>query len=197
MLAELAGLTREKWKTFQGRSFARLLTAPDGPAVREFAFTEHNWHDYTARERGVRSERFHYIRNDYPDLPGTPPADAVTAPTFQAMRRLRDAGKLTPDQLYPFVRPRPAEEFYDLSADPHELKNLAASPRVAAEMARHRGALAAWQKDTGDGPPAVRTPDEFDRETGARRADVKPGPRTPRAGQASAPDSPRPDSRSG
>ena len=168
-ILELAGAKADD--KLQGKSFARLLADPAGPAVREFAFAEHNWHDYTARERGVRSDRYKYIRNEYPDLPGTPPADAVKGATFQAMRKLRDAGKLTPAQAGVFVKPRPAEEFYDLASDPHELTNLIGDPKVAVEVARHRGALEVWTKETADGPPRERTPDGFDRETG----EPKPG----------------------
>jgi N-sulfoglucosamine sulfohydrolase len=134
----------------------------------------------------VRSERFKYIRNWYTELPGTPPADAVRSPTFQAMRKLRDDGKLTPEQMNPFVKPRPEEELYDTEADPHELKNLAGIPNHAEELKKMRGVLDMWVKETGDGVPKERTPDEFDRETGERRTDrVQDGPRKPKPGQAS------------
>jgi arylsulfatase A-like enzyme len=160
---ELAGL--KPLPSFQGRSFARLLANPQA-ATREFVFAEHNWHDYAAHERAVRSTRFKYIRNDYPDLNMNPPADAVRSPTFAEMRRLRDAGKLTPEQLSVFAAPRAPEEFYDLTADPDELRNLAADPEYARELQRHRTALERWAKETRDFLPAVRSPDEFDRETG-------------------------------
>jgi N-sulfoglucosamine sulfohydrolase len=152
--------------SFQGKSFAALLTNPAGPAVRDYAFAEHNWHDYDAHERGVRSERFNYVRNSYPELPGTPPADAVSGITFQAMRKLRDAGRLTPAQRSVFVKPRPAEELYDVDADPHELTNLAGDPKYADVLKSMRSALDGWIKETHDGLPAERTPDGFDRETG-------------------------------
>jgi len=179
-IAAVAGLPAAP--SFQGRSFAALLTNPAGPAVREFAFSEHNWHDYDAHDRGVRSERFRYVRNTYTDLPSTPPADAVTGPTFQAMRKLRDAGRLTPAQISVFVKPRPAEELYDLDADPHELTNLAGEAKYAGELAKLRAALGGWIRETNDGVPAERTPDEFDRETGKRLVDRPPfGGRQPKA----------------
>jgi N-sulfoglucosamine sulfohydrolase len=53
----------------------------------------------------------------------------VRSPTFVAMRRLRDEGKPTPAQQSCFVSPRPAEELYDVDADPDELVNLAGDPR--------------------------------------------------------------------
>ncbi len=191
-LLELAGLPPAK--TFQGTSFAPLLKDPAGPAVREHVFAEHNWHDFDDHGRAVRSERYKYVRNWYTDVPGTPPADAVRSLTFQAMRKLRDAGKLTPDQMAPFVKPRPEEELYDTEADPHELRNLAGDPKHAEVLQKLREVLAAWQKETGDGVPKERTPDEFDRETGERKADQPANAgRRPKPGQASesGPASPR------
>jgi arylsulfatase A-like enzyme len=83
------------------------------------------------------------------------------------MRHLRDAGKLSPQQLGCFVKPRPSEELYDTEADPHELHNLASDSRHAAALDKLRKALAAWQRITDDRLPETRTPDEFDRETGS------------------------------
>ena len=45
---------------------------------------------------------------------------------------------------------RPAEELYDLAADPWELKNLAADPRHAEKLKALRADLDAWMKDAGD-----------------------------------------------
>ena len=159
----LAGLPANK--AFEGKDLSPLLDKPDA-AVRDFIYAEHHWHDFDACERAVRSEQFKYIRNYFNELPGTPPADAVRSPTFQVMRRLRDAGKLTPAQLNCFEKPRPAEELYDVNSDPHEMNNLAADPGYATTLAKFRKNLAAWQKQTEDKAPVARTADEFDRETG-------------------------------
>jgi arylsulfatase A-like enzyme len=45
---------------------------------------------------------------------------------------------------------RPAEELYDLSADPYERHNLAADPGQAARVAVMRAELKAWMKEQGD-----------------------------------------------
>ncbi len=160
---ELAGL--KAGPTFQGKSFAPVLRNPQA-TIRDYIFGEHNWHDFEAHERAVRSAKFKYIRNDYPDLPGTPPADALRSLTSQAMRRLRDAGKLTPDQMNCFIKPRPAEELYDLQTDPNEFHNLATDPHQAGTLKQMRQALADWQLTTGDSVPKFQTADDFDRETG-------------------------------
>lgn len=160
---ELAGV--KVGPTFQGKSFAPALKEPK-VVIRENIFAEHNWHDFDDHGRAVRSTQFKYIRNYYPDVPGTPPADAVRSPTFETMRRLRDAGKLPPEQLTCFSKPRPPEELYDVQKDPHELRNLANDPAHARTLKQLRETLTAWEKATGDSVPKARTPDRFDRETG-------------------------------
>lgn len=160
---ELAGI--KPGPSFQGRDFSPLFKDPTAK-VHETIFAERNWHDYAARGRAVRSQLFKYIKNDDAATPLTPPADAVRSPTFRTMRKLRDAGKLTPAQRTCFVSPRPVEELYDVQADPHELVNLAGDPRYAEVLGAMRRALASWQRETADIPPAELTPDEFDRETG-------------------------------
>ncbi|WP_435020352.1 sulfatase family protein [Tundrisphaera sp. TA3] len=159
----LAGV--DPMPTVQGKSFAATFRDPSAK-VRDHIFGERNWHDFGYHGRAARSERFKYIRNDDADEPLTPPADAVRSPTFIAMRRLRDQGKLTPAQRACFVAPRPAEELYDLDADPDELHNVATLPEHAATLDAMRKALADWTRETADAPPARKNPDEFDRETG-------------------------------
>ena len=45
---------------------------------------------------------------------------------------------------------RPAEELYDLKADPHELNNLAANPKQSKRIAAMRAELKAWMASQGD-----------------------------------------------
>ena len=129
----------EPGPSFQGKDFSPLLQDP-AAKIHDLIFAERNWHDYAARGRAVRSERFKYIKNDDHARPLTPPADAVRSPTFVAMRRLSDAGKLTAEQRGCFEHPRPAEELYDLDTDPHELVNLAAVPKFAKVLDEMRRA---------------------------------------------------------
>ncbi len=163
-LLELASAPPEH--RFRGKSFLPLLRE-SGRSVRRYAFAEDHWHDYEDFGRAVRDERFKYIRNFYPDLPGTPGADAVRSPTYTALRALRAEGALTEPQRACFVAPRPEEELYDCVEDPYELNNLAGDPRYRAKLDELRTALAEWRDETSDRTPKFRTPDEFDRETGA------------------------------
>jgi arylsulfatase A-like enzyme len=162
-ILNLAGLT--PGPSIQGKDLTPLLSDP-AARVHDMIFAERNWHDYAACGRAVRSERFKYIRNYDNDRPLTPPADVVRSPTYQAMRRLRDQGRLSPAQQACFVQPRPTEELYDVDADPHELHNLAGDPGSAQVMDTMRHALADWQNATADRIPNALSPDEFDRETG-------------------------------
>lgn len=161
---ELAGI--DAAATMQGRSFTPLLREPDR-SIRKFIYAEHHWHDYEDFGRAIRTLHYKYIRNYYNDLPATPPADTVRSLSYQAMIRLREAGKLTPEQMTCFLKPRPEEELYDLDKDPLELHNLAQSAHHARTLNDLRREMEAWQKATGDKVPDFRTPDEFDRETGS------------------------------
>jgi N-sulfoglucosamine sulfohydrolase len=166
----LAGV--EAPPAFQGVSLVPILDDPS-KKVRDYVHAEHNWHDFDDHGRGVRNLRYKYIRNHYTDVPGTPPADAVRSPSFQAMRKLRDEKKLTPAQMNPFVVPRPEEELYACDADPHELTNLVNDPAHAAALKELRAEYDRWVKATDDKVPARRTPDAYDRETGEAKAKKK------------------------
>ena len=166
----------------RGESFLPLLKDPTGPATRAYAFAEKNWHDYDASQRAVRTARFKYLRNADAAVPNTPPADAVRSPTFEAMRRLRAAGELSAGAAAIFAAPKPAEELYDLAADPFELTNRADDPALEKVLAELRGELDRWRTDTADPDPPLRSPDEFDRLTGA----PLPARERPRADKAAA-----------
>ena len=150
---------------FQGHSFMPLLTNPTAK-IRDYIYAEDHWHDYEDLGRAVRSEQYKYIRNDYPDLAATPPADVGRSQTFKAIQRLRAQGKLNKNQMSCFIKPRPVEELYDVINDPHELHNLSDNPRYVHVLKELRQVLRDWSKRTNYRIPMVRTPDEFDRETG-------------------------------
>ncbi|MCW0217116.1 MAG: sulfatase [Prosthecobacter sp.] len=151
--------------TMQGVSFAPVLANPDAE-VRKHAFSEHNWHDYAAHGRVVRSEGFIYIRNQRPNDAWQGPADSVRSPSYQNLRVLRDAGKLTPAQADVFLAPRPTEELYRTAADPNQLSNLASNADYATVKARLSQLMDEWTNQTGDSTPADISRDMFDRETG-------------------------------
>ncbi|MFO1063373.1 MAG: sulfatase [Pirellulales bacterium] len=181
----LAAAGVETHPRFFGRSFLSVLSDPS-QKHRDFIFAEHNWHDFDALERCVRGPQFKYIRNWHPEVPLTPPADAVRSPTFQAMRKLRDEGQLNAAQRRLFDAPQASEQLYDLQADPFELNNLAGRAEYQETLREYRARLDQWQKETDDSE-MLRSPDEFDRETGQalkNRARPRPDKASLRAARA-------------
>ncbi len=157
--------------SFQGVSLAKLLSNPQ-ERVRDYAFAEHNWHDYRAFERGVHSGQYCYVRNWLPNIAGTPPADAVKSVTFREMKRLRSDGKLaTLMEQTSFATPRPTEFLYDVNSDPQCIQNLASSPEHVKVMEEMREVLEDWQSETGDtfDGEGTLTPDGFDRLSGDKQ----------------------------
>ncbi len=121
-------------------------------APKEFVFAARDRADETVdRIRSARSERFKYVRNFYPTRPYLQPNRYKDDKAIvQVMRRLHAEKKLTPAQALIMAETRPREELYDLQADPHELRNLAANPVHAATLARNRAELNNWIKRTDD-----------------------------------------------
>jgi N-sulfoglucosamine sulfohydrolase len=100
--------------------------------------------------RYVHDGRFHYLRNFHPHLPW---AQYMSYNDRHAsMRRwseLNAAGRLTgPPARY--FQTKPAEELYDVQADPWGTNNLAADPRFAQERTRLRTELRRQMLAAGD-----------------------------------------------
>ena len=122
-----------------------------GPS-RKYVFAARDRMDETYdRIRTVRTDRYQYIRNFHPELPYSQRiAYAEEMPTLQVWRRLNGEGKLSPAQKLFFASSKPAEELYDLSSDPHEIRNLAELPEYRTTLAELRSALDNWITETHD-----------------------------------------------
>lgn len=162
-LLELAGV--EIPKDMQGLSFSAILENPSAE-IRNVVYAEHNWHDYEAYERMVRTKDYLYVFNGRPNLSNGGPADSKISPTQKSLNRVRDKGMLTAAQADIFMTPRPAEEFYDLSKDSLQIINVASHPRYQKELTELRRLFKSWQQETSDTMPENLTKDWFDRETG-------------------------------
>jgi len=131
---------------------ARTLFGPDAQA-RKFAISARDRCDETYdRIRAVRTERFKYIRNGYPERPHLQPcAYKDNKATYLAIRDWGKKGKLNELQQRLLLSPnRTPEELYDLKQDPWELKNLADDPKHAKALLKMRKNLDQWIKETGD-----------------------------------------------
>ena len=153
--------------TFQGLSLASIFE--DRSATpRRYAFSEHNWHDYEALGRSIRGKGFLYLENDRPELALQGPADSVRSVSHADLVKARDAGYLNSAQQDVFLAPRPKVEFYDVTKDPHQLKNLAGDPEYSKIQNQLAKLLRRWRTETGDSVPERISVDEFGRESGER-----------------------------
>jgi uncharacterized sulfatase len=101
--------------------------------------------------RSVRDARFRYVRNFLPWLDGDDLPDyAAQSPITGELRKVRAAGDLPPGADWFARTSRPAEELYDVVADPDELHDLAASPAHSGDLERLRGDLLDWMRSTRD-----------------------------------------------
>lgn len=164
-LLELAGV--QPGKTFQGKSFVRLFDHSEED-FRHFVFSEHNWHDYEAFERQVRTKDFMYIINKRPQFDSWGPADAVVSPSMKELYAAYRKDGLNQYQTDIFIKPRPEEELYVCASDPFQFTNLADNPEYKEVKEKLAVILDKWQMETGDNCPENLTPDHFDRKTGKR-----------------------------
>jgi arylsulfatase len=147
---ELAGL--EKAPRIQGRSFTPILKDP-GATVRDVLLAEHNWHVTQAHERMVRLGDYLYIKNNFPNHPHKGEG------RDRELLLAYEAGKLTEAQMNVFRSPCPEEELFQVSKDPHQIKDLAQNPEYRDVLEKMRSLLDLWTKQTGDTVPENPTLD--------------------------------------
>jgi N-sulfoglucosamine sulfohydrolase len=152
---ELAGIDRPA--AIQGRSFLPILKDPEA-SIRDMVFAEQNWHVYSNHGRMVRFGDCLYIKNNRPNQPNLC-LESHQDPAGRDLWLAHAAGRTTPAQQQIFANPCPAEEFFRVDKDPHQLTNLAADPEHAAALDKARRLLAEWTGQTGDTIPANPTPD--------------------------------------
>ena len=152
-------------KAYQGKSFVQVLNNPSAE-IHTAIFSEHNWHDYEAYERMIRTKDFLYLINARTNLTNGGPADSKSSATQHALNKIRDEGKLTQAQADIFISPRPAEELFNVKNDPEQFLNLASMPGFQEKLKEMRQLMKNWQHNTGDTTPNDLTPDWYDRETG-------------------------------
>ena len=133
----------------QGVSFASILKDPT-TTIRDYVFSEHNWHVNQAYERMVRFGDFVYVRNGFPHLQSM---CVESAPKFPAGKELwshESDGMLNEFQRDIFLTPRPEEEFFRISTDPHQLRNVVDSPEHQEQLAKLRSVMDRWIDETCD-----------------------------------------------
>ncbi|VTU02583.1 sulfatase : N-sulfoglucosamine sulfohydrolase OS=Haliscomenobacter hydrossis (strain ATCC 27775 / DSM 1100 / LMG 10767 / O) GN=Halhy_6811 PE=4 SV=1: Sulfatase: Sulfatase [Gemmataceae bacterium] len=142
-----------------------MLGKPD-PAPRDAAFIERERHADVRRDhlsypvRAVRTRDFLYVRNLRPDrwpagdpdvkfIHDRPYGDVDTTLVKDVLLAHLDDPAYARFVALIFAK-RPAEELYDLKADPHQVRNVAGKPEYAEALKNHRARLDAWMKETQD-----------------------------------------------
>lgn len=149
---------------FQGKSFSELFKEPN-KSFRKYAFAEHNWHDYKAYERMVRSEEFVYIENGLTEQGNIGAADVLSGGAGQAMLAGNKNGTLNKLQGRIFEIPQPAVELYNYVNDPNQFENVIDTDENISVQKELKKVLDKWREETLDSQPENLTPDWYDRET--------------------------------
>jgi arylsulfatase A-like enzyme len=154
-LLEVAGVRPDRG--LDGRSLVGLITTGEANGWREAIVTERERHanvrqgDVGYPSRALRDGATLYIRNFEPDR--WPAGDPTTWHSVGPFGDI-DPGPTKDSLVEPFLQlataKRPAEELYDLTRDPDQLKNLAGDPSSQSLLAARRKALEAWMRSTGD-----------------------------------------------
>ncbi len=148
---------------------------------REAAFSARDRCDETVDHmRAVRTKDFKYIRNFLPNRPYLQPCAYKDAKDI--LITLRQAYKdeaLNKTQRLLFRETRPAEELYDVNADPYEINNLAEDPAYADELAKMRERLATWMVETNDKGREPESAEMFDSDMAVYVGGLKAKKRDP------------------
>jgi arylsulfatase A-like enzyme len=166
-MLDFAGV--KKPAKMQGEIFLGDRTGPP----RQYVFGARDRCDETSfRFRTVRDSRFRYIRNFTPDRPFMSPNEYKERayPVWNLMKQLHAEGKLTPVQEVLMAPTMPAEELFDLTEDPYEIKNLAKSAQHQDVVNRLRSELERWIEESNDQGRIPEPP-----EVAARKGVTKPG----------------------
>jgi uncharacterized sulfatase len=139
-----------------GRSFLAVLRG-EKDGHREKVFVTHSGDGDMNRYplRAVRTRDWKYVRNLDPDGEHHTHIDKGTNRAADGRDYWESwIEKAKSDRAAAAIvrryHTRPAEELYDLKADPYELKNLAADPAHADRLKALRAELDAWMRDQGD-----------------------------------------------
>jgi len=159
---DIAGGTPPKPPEIDGRSFSAVLRGETNEH-RDRIFTTHSGDGQmnVFPIRSVRNADWKYICNLHPEFEYTTHIDLgkpVDGADYFASWRAKGKTDPAAAAIVKRYHQRPAEELYDLRADPDEQRNLAADPRNAAQLSAMRAELDRWMKEQGDTGRIYGTP---------------------------------------
>lgn len=147
-LLSLAGL--DVPAQMQGRPYLGAKRVEPAADEMEFLYAD-RFDELYGMRRGLTDGKWKYIRNFNPDFPTAPYSYyQFGQPGWTAYQKAFEAGKLSGFHKALWEAPGSAEQLYDLSADPWEMKNLAADPAHAEKLATLRERLKATMKKVRD-----------------------------------------------
>ena len=157
---ELAGGTPPP--DIDGRSFAAVLRGTrDTHRTHVFASHSGDGDMNVYPMRAVRNGRYKYVRNLHPEFRYTTHIDQGNNADGLAVWRSWERAAGSDPEAAEIVRryhERPAEELYDVLADPHEQHNLAGDPAEADTLVGMRTQVTQWMTATGDPGQVFGTP---------------------------------------
>ncbi|MCP4455189.1 MAG: sulfatase [Planctomycetes bacterium] len=118
------------------------------------------------RVRTIRTHQFRYTRNYMLDRVFLQPQYRDNKPYLIFLREAYAKGTLDPTLADIYFGERPAEELYDVVADPAQVNNLANDPKFAKVLEAHRRILETWLEKGDRG--AGHEPDEELRMNGEK-----------------------------
>ena len=132
-----------------GRSFLSVLGQTETKGWDE-VYHSHSFHELTMNYpmRSVRTRRFKYILNLFPELEYPFASDLFASKTWQEILHSGSAW-LGKRRVSDYLQ-RPAEELYDVEKDPYEVANLAKNPDYSSVLKELRTKLKTMREQTND-----------------------------------------------
>ncbi|KAJ5266482.1 Alkaline phosphatase-like alpha/beta/alpha [Penicillium angulare] len=135
-----------------GRSFLSILSEQTQLDAWDQVFGSHTFHEVTNYwpTRFMRNRRYKYHRNiawrlDFPFA-----ADIYGSLTWEEIRNTESSPKMIGSRLLKDYFFRPAEELYDIQADPDEIHNLAKDSEYSQVLEEMRATMEKWQGRSED-----------------------------------------------
>ena len=151
----------------------KAIFGPRASPPAEYVFTTRDRVDEIYEvSRAICDGRYRYIRNYLPHRPRMQhDRYSEAGHVDRELRRLAAENKLHGRAAWLMAPTKPAEELYDMKADPDEFDNLAASPKHAALLERLRTRLRQWIVETRD-TGLLPEPDMIERSAGQSPYDM-------------------------
>ena len=141
---------RKRPYKLHGRSFLSILDQ-EQPKDWDLIHASHTFHEITMYYpmRVVRDRKYKLIWNLAHQLPYPFASDLWAAPTWQAQYKLGMNANYGRCSVKQYIH-RPKFELYDISKDPHEVRNLAGDPKFADVLDAYKEKLRKFQFEYED-----------------------------------------------